>query len=181
MTTEATARPEASHRAAGRRLGGRRHPAFELLVALRRARDVADRDFAQPLDLGALAQVANLSKFHFARAFADAYGETPRAYITRRRIERAKDMLRAANLTITEICMLVGFESLGSFSSRFHELVGASPSEYRRRVSAAGGPPPIPGCFVMMWTRPTPHVSAVGEAQGRVGRRRDRDGRPCSG
>jgi AraC-like DNA-binding protein len=98
--------------------------------------------------------VANLSKFHFARAFAEAYGETPRTYITRRRIERAKDLLRTANLTITEICLLVGFESLGSFSSRFRELVGATPSDYRRQVSAGGGPPPIPGCFVLMWTRP---------------------------
>jgi AraC-like DNA-binding protein len=72
--------------------------------------------------------VANLSKFHLARAFAEAYGEAPRAYIIRRLIERAKDLLRTANLTITEICLLVGFESLGSFSSRFRELVGATPS-----------------------------------------------------
>src|SRR5690349_8240340 len=98
-----------------------------------------------------MAREANLSKFHFARAFARAYSETPRAYLTRRRIERAKDLLRAANLTITEICFLVGFESVGSFSSRFRDLVGMSPTEYR---NAAVGVPPIPGCFVLMWTRP---------------------------
>jgi len=86
------------------------HP--EVLIALRRARDLTDRDFAQPLTLDSMAQAAHLSKFHFARAFTKAYGETPRTYLTRRRIERAKDLLRAANLTITEVCALVGFESL---------------------------------------------------------------------
>ena len=94
-----------------------------------------------------------LFRSHFARAFRRAFGETPRAYLTRRRIERAKDLLRAANLTITEICFLVGFESVGSFSSRFRDLVGMSPTEYR---SAAADAPPIPGCFVLMWTRPVP-------------------------
>jgi AraC-like DNA-binding protein len=123
----------------------------EVLVALRRARDFTDRDFARPLTLDSMANVANMSKFHFARTFTKVYGETPRTYLTRRRIERAKDMLRAANLTITEICFLVGFESLGSFSSRFRDLVGMSPTEYRL---ASFGAPPIPGCFVLMWTRP---------------------------
>ena len=85
------------------------HP--EVLIALRRARDLTDRDFAQPLTLDSMAQVAHLSKFHFARAFSKAFGETPRTHLTRRRIERAKDLLRAANLTITEICFLVGFET----------------------------------------------------------------------
>jgi AraC-like DNA-binding protein len=125
------------------------HP--EVLIALRRARELIDRDFAQPLTLDSMAQAAHLSKFHFARAFTKAYGETPRTYLTRRRIERAKDLLRAANLTITEICFLVGFESVGSFSSRFRDLVGMSPTEYR---SASAGAPPIPGCVVLMWTRP---------------------------
>ena len=113
-----------------------------------------------------MARAANMSKFHFARAFAAAYGETPRAYLSRRRIERAKDMLRAANLTVTEICMLVGFESLGSFSTRFRELVGCSPSEYRSAAVATGGPPQIPGCFVLMWTRPAQHFSNPEEAVG---------------
>ena len=113
-----------------------------------------DRDFARRLGLEALAREAGYSRFHFARAFRDTYGETPRAYLTRRRIERAKDLLRSANLTVTEICDLVGFSSLGSFSSRFSELVGMSPSDYRREAVARGGPPSIPGCFVLMWTRP---------------------------
>jgi AraC-like DNA-binding protein len=138
------------------------HP--EVLVALRRARDVTDRDFAQPLTLDAMAQVANMSKFHFARTFTKVYGETPRTYLTRRRIERAKDMLRTANLTITEICFLVGFESLGSFSARFRELVGMSPTEYR---IASAGAPPIPGCFVLMWTRPG--LSARGQSRRSAG------------
>lgn len=137
-----------------------------VLAALRRARDLADRDFAQPLTLEAMARAAGYSKYHFARAFAAAYGETPRDYLTRRRIERAKDLLRTANLTVTETCLLVGFDSLGSFSSRFRALVGVSPSEYRRRAAQEAGPPPIPGCFVLMWTRPPagPKESNPGEA-----------------
>jgi AraC-like DNA-binding protein len=131
-----------------------------LLRAVREARDVIDRDFAEPLSLDALAGAAGYSKFHFVRAFADAYGETPRAYLTRRRIERAKDLLRGANLTITEVCMLVGFESVGSFSSRFKALVGVSPTRYRQQMSSA---PPIPGCFVLMWTRPQSGRSARDE------------------
>ena len=139
------------------------HPA--VLIALRQARDLADRDFAQPLTLDSLAQAAHLSKFHFAREFTKAYGETPRTYLTRRRIERAKDLLRAANLTITEICFLVGFESLGSFCSRFHDLVGMTPTEYRSASSAA---PPIPGCFVLMWTRPAKSPQSGRSTDGRL-------------
>jgi len=138
-------------------------PRSDVLVALRRARDLTDRDFAQPLTLDAMARAANLSKFHFARAFAAAYGETPRTYLTRRRMERAKDLLRAANLTVTEVCYLVGFESLGSFSSRFKQLVGQSPSEYREAITA-GAPPHIPGCFLLMWTRPRVQLSKREEA-----------------
>src|SRR5690349_20890119 len=93
--------------------------ALTLLPALRRARDLIDRAYAEPLDLDALAQEAGYSRYHFARAFATAYGETPRAYLTRRWIERAKTLLRSANLSVTEICFLVGFASVGSFSSRF--------------------------------------------------------------
>ncbi|HUY97974.1 MAG TPA: AraC family transcriptional regulator [Verrucomicrobiae bacterium] len=133
----------------------------EVLIALRRARDLIDRDFAQPLTLDSMAQAAHLSKFHFARAFTKAYGKTPRTHLTRRRIERATDLLRAANLTITEIGLLVGFESVGSFSSRFRDLVGTSPTEYR---SASASTPPIPGCFALMWTRPG---LADGEQSGR--------------
>jgi AraC-like DNA-binding protein len=125
------------------------------LAALRRAHDLIDRDYAEELDLDALAREAGYSKYHFARTFAEAYGETPRAYLTRRRVERAKSLLRTANLSITEVCFLVGFESLGSFSSLFRRLVGHSPSGYRASSLASGGPPPIPGCVVLMWTRPT--------------------------
>jgi AraC-like DNA-binding protein len=128
--------------------------ALFLLPALRRARDLMDRRYAEPLDLEAMAREAGYSRFHFARAFAAAYGETPRAYLTRRRIERAKTLLRTANLSVTEICALVGFESLGSFSSRFRRLVGQSPTEYRQSAVGPGAAPPIPGCVVLMWTRP---------------------------
>jgi AraC-like DNA-binding protein len=124
------------------------------LTHLRAAKDLMDAGYAEPLDLDALSRRAGYSRAHFARAFRAAFGETPRAYLTRRRIERAKDLLRSANLTVTEICFMVGFSSLGSFSSRFSELVGVSPSEYRQRATAEGGPPPVPGCFLMMWTRP---------------------------
>jgi transcriptional regulator GlxA family with amidase domain len=116
---------------------------------LRRAKDLADTRYAEPLDLDALARAAHVSKYHFGRSFAAAYGETPMQYLSRRRIERAQDLLRSANLTITEVCMLVGFSSLGSFSARFRELVGESPSQYRDRWAATGGPH-IPGCFLFM-------------------------------
>jgi AraC-like DNA-binding protein len=138
--------------------------ALFLLPALRRARDLIDREYAEPLDLGALAGAAGYSRFHFARAFAAAYGETPGAYLTRRRIERAKTLLRAANLSVTEICFLVGFASLGSFSSRFRQLVGQSPSDYRDDAVARAGIPPIPGCVVLMWTRPHPNEEQSGRS-----------------
>jgi AraC-like DNA-binding protein len=121
---------------------------------LRRARDLIDLRFAEPLDLAHLAAEAGYSRYHFARSFKEAFGETPGAYLSRRRVERAKDLLRSANLTVTEVCMLVGFSSLGSFSSRFTELVGMSPSAYRSQQVARGGSPPIPGCFLLAWTRP---------------------------
>jgi AraC-like DNA-binding protein len=113
-----------------------------------------DRAYVEALDLGAIAREANCSRYHFLRSFHAAYGETPGRYLTRRRIERAKDLLRATNLTVTEICCLVGFSSLGSFSVRFSEVVGVSPTAYRAESVRTGGPPPIPGCFVFMWTRP---------------------------
>ena len=128
---------------------------------LRAAKDLIDRRYAEPLDLDALAAAAGYSRFHFLRAFRDTYGETPGEYLTRRRIERGMELLRAANLTVTEVCHEVGFSSLGSFSARFTDLVGMAPSAYRDRTVADGGPPPIPGCFVMMWTRPS--NAAIGE------------------
>lgn len=123
--------------------------AVALLAHLRRARDHIDRNYREPLDLDGLARVAGVSKYHFARSFEAAYGETPIRYLTRRRIERAQDLLRAANLTVTEVCMAVGFASLGSFSARFSQLVGESPSAYRDRWAAGGGPH-VPGCFLFM-------------------------------
>jgi AraC-like DNA-binding protein len=120
-----------------------------LLTQLRRAKDLVDRLYAEPLDLDAMAEAAHVSRYHFARSFAETYGETPVRYLTRRRIERAQDLLRSANLTVTEICMIVGFSSLGSFSSRFRELVGETPTEYRDRWAARGGAH-IPGCFLFM-------------------------------
>lgn len=121
----------------------------DVLVHLRRARDHADRHYTEPLDLDTLAGVAGISKFHFQRLFKATYGVTPAAYLSRRRVERAQDLLRATNLTVTEVCHAVGFSSLGSFSSRFRELVGESPSDFQRRYAA--GAPHIPGCFVFMW------------------------------
>jgi AraC-like DNA-binding protein len=123
---------------------------------LRRARDLMDACYADPLELDDLAAAAGFSRYHFAREFRTAFGETPGGYLSRRRVERAMDLLAAANLTVTEICVLVGFSSLGSFSRRFTALVGCSPTEYRRRMVARGGPPPIPGCFAMAWSRPLP-------------------------
>jgi AraC-like DNA-binding protein len=123
--------------------------AVELLPHLRRARDHIDRHYAEPLDLDRLARVAGVSKFHFVRSFEATYGETPIRYLTRRRIERAQDLLRLANLTVTEVCMIVGFASLGSFSTRFSALTGETPTGYRDRWAARGGPH-VPGCYLFM-------------------------------
>jgi AraC-like DNA-binding protein len=120
----------------------------DLVVHLRRARDHADRHFTEPLDLEALASIAGLSKFHFQRLFKQTYGATPAEHLSRRRIERAQDLLRATNLTVTEVCLEVGFQSLGSFSSRFRDVVGESPSAFQARFAA--GAPRIPGCFLFM-------------------------------
>ena len=122
---------------------------MSLLVHLRHARDHIDRHFAEPLDLDRIAAVAGVSKYHFVRCFRMTYSETPMRYLTRRRIERAQDLLRAANLTVTEICMVVGFSSLGSFSVKFSQLVGESPTAYRNRYARAGAPH-IPGCYLFM-------------------------------
>jgi AraC-like DNA-binding protein len=120
----------------------------DLLAHLRRARDLADRRYAEALDLDELAAAAGVSKYHFLRCFTAVYGRTPARYLTERRIERAQDLLRATNLTVTEVCLLVGYTSLGSFSSRFRALVGESPSAYQARW--ASGAPRIPGCYVLM-------------------------------
>jgi AraC-like DNA-binding protein len=121
----------------------------DLLAHLRRARDYADRSYAEPLSLEEMAAVACLSKYHFARMFKATYGVAPMEHVSERRIERAQDLLRATNLTVTEVCFAVGYSSLGSFSSRFHALVGESPSDFQRRY--ADGAPHIPGCMIFMW------------------------------
>ena len=120
----------------------------DVLVHLRRARDHLDRHFAEPVDLDTLAALAGMSKYHFVRSFSATYRITPLAYLTERRIERAQDLLRATNLTVTEVCVAVGYSSLGSFSARFSETVGETPREFRRRW--ADGAPRIPGCHVFM-------------------------------
>lgn len=121
----------------------------DVLVHLRRARDHIDRQFAEELDLDELAAIARLSKFHFLRSFAKVYGLTPLAYLGERRVERAQDLLRTTNLTVTEVCHAVGYSSLGSFSSRFRDIVGETPSAFQSRY-AVHGAPRIPGCWVFM-------------------------------
>jgi AraC-like DNA-binding protein len=123
------------------------------LPALRRARDLIDGAYSQPLELDDMARAAGYSKHHFARAFAAAYGEPPRAYLTRRRIERAKTLLRTRELSVTDVCFAVGFASVGSFSTRFRRLAGVSPSRYRAEATTMTA---VPGCAVLMWTAPRP-------------------------
>jgi AraC-like DNA-binding protein len=126
-------------------------PDLSALRVLRGARDRIDRDYAAQIAIPALAAQAGYSREHFIRAFKAAYGETPGRYRTRRRVERACDLLRSVNLTVTEVCYLVGFSSLGSFSARFTEVTGMSPTAYRRAARERGGAAVIPGCFAMMW------------------------------
>lgn len=122
----------------------------DVLVHLRRARDHVDRHYREPLDLDTLAGIAGLSKYHFLRMFRTTYGRTPAAYLSERRIERAQDLLRTTNLTVTEVCFAVGFASLGSFSSRFSAVTGETPRDFQKRYAATGAPR-IPGCYVFMW------------------------------
>ncbi|MEU9579450.1 helix-turn-helix transcriptional regulator [Streptomyces chilikensis] len=124
----------------------------EDLVRLRRARDTMDRDYAEPLDVPALAAVALMSPGHFSRSFRAAFGETPYSYLMTRRVERAKALLRRGDLSVTEVCFAVGCTSLGSFSSRFTELVGETPSAYRARDHSAGAA--VPPCVAKLYTRP---------------------------
>jgi len=122
------------------------------LARLRRVRDRIDREYAQPLDVEALARDAYMSPGHFSRAFKSAYGESPYSYLMTRRIERAMALLRRGDLSVTEVCFAVGCSSLGTFSTRFTELVGVSPSVYRREGprSTEG----IPPCVAKQVTRP---------------------------
>ncbi|MFI6480370.1 helix-turn-helix transcriptional regulator [Nonomuraea sp. NPDC050663] len=112
-----------------------------------------DREYSKPLDVPALARVALMSPGHFSRSFRAAFGETPYSYLMTRRIERAKALLRRGDLSVTEVCFEVGCTSLGTFSTRFTELVGESPSAYRARDHEDGAA--IPACVAKIHTRPT--------------------------
>jgi AraC-like DNA-binding protein len=127
--------------------------AIPMYVHLLHAKDLIDRNYAHDLDVSRLAREAHASAAHFSRSFRGAFGETPHKYLQRRRIERAKELLRETDLTVTSISLEVGFRSLGWFSSVFSELVGESPSEYARRWRGRR-PPAIPACFTLMSTRP---------------------------
>ncbi len=124
---------------------------LETFAALRRARDLIDRDFAQPLDVPTMAARAFMSPSHFSRRFRSAYGETPYSYLMTRRIERAMMLLRGG-MSVTDACMAVGCTSLGSFSSKFTELVGETPSAYRAREHAAVAA--MPDCIAKQRSRP---------------------------
>ncbi len=119
---------------------------------LQRVCDLIDAQLDHPLDLDSMARAAHFSRFHFLRAFRKAFHETPHQYLTRKRIERAKDLLANGELPVTEICFAVGFESLGSFSSLFHKVVGWSPSIYRARAWEQRRNPLkfIPNCYMIM-------------------------------
>lgn len=126
------------------------------LVHLRQARDLIDRQYAEPLDVPAIARAANMSPAHFSRKFGAAYGETPYSYLMTRRIERAKALLRQG-MSVTDACVTVGCTSLGSFSSRFTEIVGETPSQYRARDHR--DMETVPSCVSKVATRPQRHRS----------------------
>jgi AraC-like DNA-binding protein len=121
-----------------------------------RARDAMDRAYARPLDVAALARMVHVSEAHFIRTFRATFGETPHRYLQRRRVERAMFLLRQTDRPVTDICLDVGFLSLGTFSRTFREIVGRSPSQFRRETAPAA----VPTCFTMAWMRP----SSFGEA-----------------
>lgn len=138
---------------------------IEALIHLRRARDLIDREFARPLDVAAMARAAHVSPAHFTRQYREAFGESPYQHLLTRRVERAKALLRAGELTVTEVCLAVGFSSLGSFSTRFHEMVGMTPSAYRARVAAT---PHVPACVARGLTRPLRHPAAGSGSENRT-------------
>jgi AraC-like DNA-binding protein len=132
---------------------------LQQLAQLRRVRDRIDREYAQPLDVEALARDAYMSPGHLSREFKQAYGESPYSYLMTRRIERAMALLRTGELSVTEVCFAVGCASLGTFSTRFTELVGMPPSAYRRQADrATAGMPP---CVAKQVTRPVRNREAT--------------------
>ena len=120
-----------------------------------------DRAYAEPLDIHALARIAYVSEAHFIRTFRATFGETPHRYLQRRRVERAMFLLRSTSRSVTEICLETGFNSLGTFSRTFADIVGESPTAYRER----GPLQPVPSCFAMAWTRPSSHAPSKGDDQ----------------
>ena len=136
------------------------NPAVHLrdLARLRRVRDRIDREYAQPLDVEALAQGVNMSAGHLSRSFRLAYGESPYSYLMTRRIERAMALLRRGDLSVTDVCFEVGCSSLGTFSTRFTELVGMPPSAYRHHE--AGATAGLPACVAKQITRPVRNQEA---------------------
>jgi AraC-like DNA-binding protein len=137
---------------------------LENLAHLRRARDLIDREYARPLQVAALARAALMSTAHFSRQFRAAYGETPYSYLMTRRIERAKLLLRRGDMSVSDVCLAVGCTSLGSFSARFTELVGETPSAYRAGDHSALVR--VSGCVAKDLTRPTRKPSRIEEAHG---------------
>ncbi len=135
------------------------------LAHLRRARDLIDREYARPLDVDAIARAALMSTAHFSRQFRAAYGETPYSYLMTRRIERAKALLRRGDMSVTEVCMAVGCTSLGSFSARFAELVGETPTAYR--AGDHGALVSVPGCVAKDITRPNRNGAGLEKREGR--------------
>ena len=133
------------------------------LAHLRRARDLIDLDYARPLEVAVLARAALMSSAHFSRQFRAAYGETPYAYLMTRRIERAKALLRLGEMSVTEVCIAVGCSSLGSFSARFTEIVGETPTAYRARDHGALAS--VPGCIAKDLTRPSRRPSTEPQAE----------------
>jgi transcriptional regulator GlxA family with amidase domain len=129
------------------------------LVRLRKAKDRMDREYDRPLDVPAIASSAAMSTGHFSRSFKAAFGEGPYSYLMTRRIERAKGLLRRGDVSVTEVCFAVGCTSLGSFSSRFTELVGESPSAYRARSHAAAAV--IPDHIIKVMTKPIRNEEAA--------------------
>ena len=123
-----------------------------------RARDAIDRGYGESLDIAALAALVHMSEAHFIRTFKNVFHETPHRYLQRRRVERAMFLLRETDRSVTDICVEVGFTSLGTFSRTFADIVGESPSAYRHRAPITAAPT----CFTMAWTRP----SSFGEARG---------------
>lgn len=134
------------------------------LTLLRRVRDRIDREYAEPLDVAALAREVHMSAGHLSRQFRAAYGEPPYSYLMTRRIERAMTLLRRGELSVTEVCFAVGFSSLGTFSTRFTELVGMPPTSYQREsADAVAG---IPPCMAKRVTRPIRNREATGSGPG---------------